>query len=260
MSTLTPHNETIVDQHTRQASGYAELTRRAAPTDSGELAALLGATANDQVLDVACGPGSLALQLAPHVAQVTGLDLTPAMLDQAREAQQRAMAVGVRWIEGDAAAMPFADGSFDLVASRAAFHHFERPAGVLAEMARVCRSGGRVVVIDVTPDAEKTGAYDRMEAMRDPSHRHAHCVAELRGMGQALGLDEAAAETRMTGPMPYRSVLATSFPEGHSRDELLALMREDAEDGRDLLGFRAQLYEGEVLVTYRMTTQVWQRP
>jgi hypothetical protein len=57
--------------------------------------------------------------------------------------------------------------------------------------------------------------------------------------------------------MPYAAVLATSFPEQHSRDELLGLMREDAEHGDDALGFQAQLADGEVLVSYPMSTVIW---
>src|SRR5262249_32334540 len=163
----------IVDQHTQQAEGYAKLTQNM----SGERPKrheVIGVRPDDELLDIACGPGSLTLELAPHVAKATGLDITPAMLDQARAAQARSGATTVDWIEGDAAHIPFPDGAFSLVTSSAAFHHFEEPAAILAEMARVCRSGGKVVVSDVSPEPGKDMAYDRMEKMRDPSHGHAH--------------------------------------------------------------------------------------
>jgi SAM-dependent methyltransferase len=258
MAESRTHNEAVVEQHTRQAAGYAALTRESAPPPSRALADLLGAEPTDTVLDLACGPGSLSLQLAPHVAQVTGMDLTPAMLDEARDAQARAGANNVTWQCGDAAALPFDDASFDLVASRSAFHHFAEPARVLAEMVRVCRTGGRVAVIDVTPDDDRTAAYDRMERLRDPSHGHAHSAAELQTMGAVLGLGTPAISTRLTGPMTYESILATSFPEACGRADLLALMARDAETGADGLGFRAELdADGKVLVTYPMTTVVW---
>jgi ubiquinone/menaquinone biosynthesis C-methylase UbiE len=256
--TLSSHNATVVNQHTQQAEGYAALTRAASPPPSSDLAIQLGAGPGDAVLDLACGPGSLSLQLAPYVREVTGLDLTPGMLEQARAAQATQGALNVRWIEGDAAHVPFPDASFDLVVSRAAFHHFETPAAVFAEMARVCRPGGHIAVSDVTPDDHRVDAYNRTEKMRDPSHAHAHSVAELRALGDALGLGEPRIDTRMSGPMPYAAVLATSFPEEFTREQLLEVMRADA--GSDELGFRAELRDDEVLVTYRTSTLVWDRP
>jgi len=257
---MRSHNDMNIGQHSQQASHYARLTNALATDRTAALCRLVGARSDDDLLDVACGPGSLAIELAPHVASASGLDLTPAMLAEARLAGARSRCDDIVWIEGDAAALPVADGSFSLVASRAAFHHFERPEQVLSEMVRVCRPGGRVVVIDVTPDPEKTAAYDRMERMRDPSHGHAHSFAELRAMGDRLGLGEPRLEARMSGPMPFQRVLETSFPDGHSREELLELMREDAATGEDRLGFRAEMAEGQVMVTYPMSTIVWTRP
>jgi ubiquinone/menaquinone biosynthesis C-methylase UbiE len=182
------------------------------------------------------------------------------MLEQARAAQALRGLDNVTWVEGDGASLPFADGAFSLVTCSAAFHHFEEPSTILREMARVCRPGGRIVVSDVTPAAGKAAAYDRMEKMRDPSHGHAHPVEELAAMGKRLGLDAPRTRTSLTGPMPYAAVLATSFPEECSREELLATMREDAEAGADRLGFKAQVTDDQVLVSYPMSTVVWTKP
>ncbi len=257
MPDTAAHNDTIVGQHTQQAAGYARLTQAMAGDRRAALREFAGVVPGDVLLDVACGPGSLALDLAPHLARATGLDLTPAMLEQARAAQARLGVENADWVRGDAATLPFPDGAFTLVTAGAAFHHFAEPARVLAGMARVCRPGGRVVVVDVTPDADKAAVYDRMEKLRDPSHGHAHPVAELAAMGAAAGLGEPRVRTSLTGPMPYAAVLATSFPEACSREDLLALMRADAKAGTDRLGFKAQIGDGEVLVTYPMATLVW---
>ncbi|MFT4027146.1 MAG: methyltransferase domain-containing protein [Novosphingobium sp.] len=264
MST-TPHNRTIVDQHNRQAEGYARLADslgrdRRNPDRGALLRRRIGAGPDDSVLDVACGPGRLSLDLAPHVRSVTGLDLTPGMLDQARAALAASGLGNVDFVHGDALAMPFADGSFSIVVSSAAFHHFEAPARVLAEMVRVCRPGGRVVISDVTPEAGKTGEYDRMERLRDPSHGHAHSLEELIALGAAAGLGMPEAHTGLSGPMPYAAVLAASFPEALTRADLLDLMRADAAEGQDRLGFKAELRDGEVLVSYPMSQVAWARP
>jgi ubiquinone/menaquinone biosynthesis C-methylase UbiE len=259
MPETSDHNVKIVDQHTQQAAGYAQLTQSLSGQKPSQRHEVIGARPDDILLDIACGTGSLTLELAPHVAHAIGFDITPAMLDQARSAQQTKDVSNVVWIQGDAAALPFADGAFSLVTGSSAFHHFETPVDILKEMARVCRPGGRIAVSDVTPDADKTSAYDRMEKMRDPSHGHAHSVPELVELGRRFNLTDPVIETSMTGPIPYEAVLATSFPETHSREELLELMRQDAEAGEDSLGFRAQTGDGTVLVTYPVSTLVWIR-
>jgi ubiquinone/menaquinone biosynthesis C-methylase UbiE len=258
MAQRSQHNETIVNQHTQQAEGYAKLTQGIAGARPGRHE-VIGTRPDDRLLDIACGTGSLTLELAPHVASATGIDITAAMLEQARAAQAQKGITNVDWVEGDAASLPFADGAFSLVTCSAAFHHFEQPAAILGEMARICRPGGRIVVSDVTPEPGKADAYDRMEKMRDPSHGHAHPVAELVAMGKSLNLDMPRTQTSLTGPMPYAAVLATSFPEDYTRDELLGLMREDA--GQDRLGFNAQIGDGDqVLVSYPMSTVIWIKP
>lgn len=254
---VTEHSRTIVDQHNRQAPGYARLADNLGTDRSAMIRARIGAGPEDEVLDVACGPGRLTLDLASHVRRITGLDLTPGMLEQARAALATTGADNAVFLQGDAAAMPFPDASFSLVISSAAFHHFETPAKVLAEMIRVCRPGGRVVVSDVTPAAGKSGEYDRMERLRDPSHGHAHEIGELVALGTDQGLAQPEVHTSLTGPMPYSSVLATSFPEAVTREDLLELMRQDAAAGADKLGFKAELREDEVLVSYPMSQVVW---
>lgn len=260
MAEQTPYNTKIVDQHTQQAEGYARLTQGMIAGDRrAALRAFIEIQPDDELLDVACGPGSLTLDLAPHIARATGYDITPAMLNQARAAQARLGVGNVEWVLGDALGLPFPDAAFDIVASSAAFHHFEQPAKVLAEMQRVCRPGGRVVVLDVTPEPGKTAAYDRMERLRDPSHGHAHAIAEFEALGRAVGLGQARSVTNFTGPMSYAAVLETSFPETCTRDQLLAMMREDAVSGEDRLGFRAQIQDCAVMVTYPMSMVVWTR-
>ncbi len=261
MPPLSTHNEKVVDQHQQQAPGYARLTRSVSAEDRrARLRAMIDVQADDILLDVACGPGSLALDLAPYVARTIGFDITPAMLDQARKAQAERAVANIEWIAGDAANLPFDDGSFSIVASSAAFHHMEAPDRVLREMARVCRAGGRIVVIDVTPEEEKAASYDGIEHMRDPSHRHAHSVEELAALGARLGLGRPLVETSLTGPIPFEAILATSHPEECSREQLLEMMREDAASEQDRLGFRAELKDGLVLVTYLMSTLRWTKP
>ena len=89
--------------------------------------------------------------------------------------------------EGDAAALPFLDESFDLVFCRFAVHHFTEPRRQLAEMARVCRAGGRVVISDlVAPDAELRRTFDDLHRQLDPSHVRAVPADELVDLTETL--------------------------------------------------------------------------
>ena len=173
MNDVPGHNTRIIGQFTQQAAGYASLTGAMSGGDrQAAFRALVQAQPDDRVLDVCCGPGTMALDLAPFVARVTGVDVTPAMLEQARAAQAKRGVVNVDWREGDIYALPFDTASFSLVVSGAAFHHLTDPVGAFRELVRVCRPGGRIVVRDVTPAMGKSAAYDQMERLRDPSHTH----------------------------------------------------------------------------------------
>lgn len=94
---------------------------------------------DDTALDVACGPGLLTCALAARVRHATGIDLTSAMLEQAREVQSERGVANVAWDQGDVTRLPYKDGEFSIVATRFTFHHFLDPLAVLKEMRRVCR-------------------------------------------------------------------------------------------------------------------------
>jgi len=105
------------------------------------------------VLEVAPGPGYLAIEIARLGRfQVTGLDISRTMVEIAGE-NATAAEVGVEFRHGDATAMPFADGSFDLIVCQAAFKNFRRPVSALNEMHRVLRRGGVAVIQDLRRDA-----------------------------------------------------------------------------------------------------------
>jgi ubiquinone/menaquinone biosynthesis C-methylase UbiE len=114
------------------------------------------------VLDLGCGPGALALRLARRSPDrtVTGVDLSPAMVRMARaRAVWEGSAERVRFTEGNAAALPFDDGSFDLVVSTLSLHHWRDRTAALREIRRVLKPGGRAWIWDIrkdtTPETER---------------------------------------------------------------------------------------------------------
>ena len=182
--TDTAHQERILDQFTRQATPFSTANTI---TDVNALRMIVTAAAptpGDTVLDVACGGGIVVCAFAPHVRHATGIDMTPAMLDRARQLAAEKAIDNVTWDRGDVAALPYADGAFDVVVTRFSMHHFLDPLSVLREMVRVCAPGGRVVVIDMyaSDDPAKAAEWNRAEKLRDPSHVRCLTLPELKGV------------------------------------------------------------------------------
>lgn len=238
------HEQSILDQFTRQAIPFST-----SPSIKDEIALNMliqasGAGPDDTVLDVACGGGIVVCGFARVVKHATGIDITPAMLDRASKLQAEKGLTNVTWKQGDVLPLPFADGSFSIVTSRFAFHHFLDPLAVLGEMKRVCRPGGKVIVADSAPAADKADAFNEVEKLRDPSHVRALPLTELRSLFTSQGLPEP----RHT---PYRlesdleSLLARSFPNPGDDDKIRAQFRRSAED--DFLGINARR-EGDLIV------------
>jgi SAM-dependent methyltransferase len=143
-----------------------------------------------EVLDVAAGTGHLSRAIAPHVKRVVALDLTDEMLAQGRrEATQQGLA-NVVFELGEAESLPYPGASFDLVVTRFSLHHFADVRGPVQEMARVCRPGGRVAVIDLVSPADPVvaQAYNHLEHLRDPCHLRALTVHELHRHLRDVGL------------------------------------------------------------------------
>lgn len=111
------------------------------------------------VLDVACGTGVVAITAARSGAIVTALDLTPELLDRAKE-NARLAQVRIEWHEGDVEHLPFADGHFDAVLSQFGHMFAPRPEVAIAEMLRVLKPGGTIAFSTWPPEflVGQTGA------------------------------------------------------------------------------------------------------
>jgi ubiquinone/menaquinone biosynthesis C-methylase UbiE len=141
---------------------------------------------DERALDVGTGAGALAFAFAPLVREVVGLDPVPELLDLARK---RSLP-NTQFVEGDGTALPFSDGAFDLTGTHRTLHHVAQPERVVAELARVTRPGGRVLVVDqlAPDDPGAAAALHEFESVRDPSHVRLLADAELRELFAANGL------------------------------------------------------------------------
>ena len=125
----------------------------------------------DTVLEVAAGTCICGRSLAPFVENVTCLDMTTAMLAVGKNEAEKKGFCTISFVQGDAGKLPFSDNSFDIVISRLAFHHFSDPKRCFSEMARVLKTGGKLVVIDMEATEEALrNTEDEIETLRDSSH------------------------------------------------------------------------------------------
>jgi SAM-dependent methyltransferase len=237
------HNESIVDQFTRQAVSFSRLAAQSEEL----LLDMSGVTNADTVLDVACGPGIVACAFATRAKHVTGIDLTPAMIEQAQKRQRDLQLDNLTWQVGDVLPLQFADNSFSTVITRYSFHHFLNPQAVYAEMLRVCQPGGTVMVVDAAPPPEKQDAYNNVEKLRDPSHTRALTEAEFLQMAASLGLQEIkTAHYRFE--VGLELALKGSFPNPGADEKIRQIFRADV--GKDDLGLNAQLKGDEIHFAY----------
>ena len=151
---------------------------------------------DERALDAGTGTGTFALALAASVREVVGLDPVSELLAHAQR-----LAAGrpnVRFVEGDASALPFPDGSFDVVTCARTLHHVARPGPLLAELGRVTTSDGTVVVVDQLAAADPSDAarHDAIERLRDPSHQRTLAEEEIGSLLKAAGLTVEALETK----------------------------------------------------------------
>jgi ubiquinone/menaquinone biosynthesis C-methylase UbiE len=243
----TDHKKAILDQFTKQAVPFMKKLGHADPSIFQTYLSLTGVTSKDTVLDVACGPGLVACAFATVARQVTGIDLTPAMIEQAKNLQAQKGLTNMEWRVGDVLPLPYADGSFSLVITRYSFHHFLDPQAVFREMVRVCAPQGTIMVVDVVLPPEKVAAYNRMEKLRDHSHTSALSPAQFLDMAVACGLKNVTTHFYLL-EMELEAQIKASFPGPGDDDKIREMLREDI--GKDRLGVGAHLRGEEIHLAY----------
>lgn len=136
-------------------------------------------TGKEAALDAGCGTGSVAFALAPHVAEVIGVDTREDYLEAGREAAP----ANVRFQQADVMSLPFGYAEFDLVCCHRVLHHVRRPELAVSELARVARPRARVFIADQlgSIDPLVNLEQDRFERLRDETHQRLLPEADIRG-------------------------------------------------------------------------------
>ena len=226
-SSPVSHDDLIRDQFSRQAELFARSPELHGDAQLKPLIDAAQPQSHEAMIDLACGPGTVVTAFAPLVRRAVGVDATEAMLDEARRLAREKRLENIEWRASSVYDLPFADGSFDIVTCRFAFHHLQEPARAFAEMLRVCRGGGRVVLCDgVAPaDPEKAAAFNATERFRDPSTTNFLTLSALLDLF-------AAARLSAPGMQPFHvtyaieQLVATSFPVNNDRATLRRMIEE----------------------------------
>ena len=241
--TAMDQRATPKEAFTRAADSYATHKATVDKKCHQVMVELSGAQASDRVLEVAAGPGYVAMLLAERAKEAVGIDLTPAFVAKARAAATERGLRNITFLEGDAESIPFPAGSFELVACHKAFHHFVHPTRAIAEARRVLVPGGRLLLGDTrtSDDADKARRHNEWERLRDPSHVEMYSTGRLLELVKAGGfqierleewsdeVDVAWWQMVMAVPEPTYAEIRRRLQESITDDALDLNARLDAE-------------------------------
>lgn len=205
-----------------------------------------------RALDIATGTGHTALALAPHVAEVVGIDITPQMLNLARALAEGRGVMNVTFEVADAHALPYQDASFELVTCRRAPHHFADLGKALAEMRRVLRPGGRLVIDDRSGPSHDPlhDLMNELDRLHDGSHVRQHRPEEWKALLSEAGfvVDRVAEYERLRpltaltdGVQPERIARIAALIDGLDAAARKTMGVQDVEGIRHTLHWYATL-------------------
>jgi ubiquinone/menaquinone biosynthesis C-methylase UbiE len=246
------HKDLVREEFTRQANDYAAAPVIRDADHIERLVSIVAARPDARVLEIATGPGHVAMAFAKVAREVVGVDLTEAPLKIAGRMRTERGLHNVSFHQADVEArLPFGDNEFDVVVCRFAVHHFENPALVVAEMARVCRVDGTVAIEDLISSEHPARAeyYNRFETLRDTSHTRALSLSELVKTMAASGLEIMRFESgALKNPVDRWFASAQTTPDREA--EARAMIERDLAE--DLSGARPSRIEGELFFTHRL--------
>jgi SAM-dependent methyltransferase len=176
------------DRWSRTAAQLAELEESRRADLAEHVRRFVQPSGDERALDAGTGTGALAFALSPHVREVVAVDRAPELLAEARA--RASPFPNVTFVEGDATRLELESASFDIAGCARTLHHVHRPELVVAELARLTRPGGHVLVIDQIAPIDPLVAIDvdRFERARDPSHERLLADVDVRLLLEANDL------------------------------------------------------------------------
>jgi ubiquinone/menaquinone biosynthesis C-methylase UbiE len=238
---MSDSSDLVKRQFGAHAKDYATSTVHAQGESLARLVELTQPQPDWLVLDVSTGAGHTAFAFAPRVARVIATDLTPQMLDAARKLAGERKIANVEFKTADAHALPFDGSAFDLVTNRIALHHYPDARKAVGEMARVCKRGGIVALVDnvVPPDTETPSYINRFEKMRDPSHHWVYPLVHLEAIFAAAKLAVEHSESRRK-EMEFEPWASRMGANEETKAKLRSMLLEAPEAVRECLTPRVE--------------------
>lgn len=220
---MDTHAQTVVDQFSAQVNRFVSSPHVNAYEPVDRFLRLLDPNEEDQVLDVGCGPGLLAKYFAPRVKHFTGVDMTPAMVNKAKDLAILDGTGNSDFHVADATDLNFHKNAFDMVITRLALHHIPDTEKAIREMVRVLKPGGTLGVYDMITSeiVDEAVLHNKFERLRDPSHARTLSLSEL-----VYGVECAGVEIVSIDIMNYRFDLDDYFDRAEQSKESQDAARE----------------------------------
>ncbi len=242
----TDHDEVVRRSFERQVSLFSGPNSPFAHCPTGTLSWIEPLERDMIVLDVACGAAHAAEPVAERVRQVVGIDLTPALLEVGAQRLHEQGVTNVLLQEANAESLPFVDGLFDIVYCRSSLHHFADPLQAVAEMVRVCRLGGRIVLVDiVAPSEDVRDQFDHVHRLIDPSHMRSFLADELAELLPG-GVDGLAYANMISLRLP----LDVALTEQSEQAEVLEILGAEIRDDGGPTGFDPAEEDNKLVVSF----------
>lgn len=178
------------------------------------------------------------------------------MIEQAKQLQKEKNLDNVDWEIANVYTLPFQDNEFSIVVTRYSLHHMIDPDKVINEMYRVCKPGGKMLVVDVTPEKDKKELYNKVEKLRDPSHTRAITLDELRLFLDSKGIMNIKTE-RHDLEMDLEDINAP-FPNPGDREKILSLFEDDVVNNN--LGMKSHNRDGRIYFYFPISMLVGFKP
>jgi len=244
------HKAKIQEEFTRQAEAFAALRELHSAERINRLVDAISPAPHERALEIATGPGHVAMAVAARCREVVGVDLTDAPLQIAERNRRGRGITNLQFRQADAENLPFKNDEFDLVLCRFAFHHFEDPSVALREMTRVCRTGGRIAVEDLASSeiSQRAAFYNLFERLRDTSHTRALSMSELLRLFGEHGLEIECAYTTDLVQSLEQWLSNSHTPPDRAAKVRAMFARDEAED---LSGTRPFRRDGEIYFTHK---------
>ncbi len=255
---MMTHIHTVQTSFTQQAAAYAANPAIHSAERIARLVEALQPESHQRVLEIASGPGHVALAIAPRVQSIVGVDLTQAFLKIARGNRAERGMSNAHFGQADVNTLPFADEQFDRAVCRFAFHHLPDPGRALGELARILRPGGLIVIEDMlaSPEPKRYDLAERGEKLRDPSHAQTLSLWSFCALFAMYDLElESVTTSWLT--QPFERWLLNAKPAPEVADEVRwLLLKSDRHLEGD--GHLEGVYDFGGFRTYRDEAGEWQ--